>query len=691
MNKRILGTYRNYVTLLLIALLASCANTAGKNYTLAKVNDKGYLTDPFTQVGKDWDQHIEEVNGNLEIRLADHFLAYLASLGQPELIIFSRATITDPNDRTKKIVYEQILLNTEDQATYSAGNQGGGGTLKDVVLLPSIKYRNQDIRLELRVIELDSEDNERAKSVINQAAQTGGTFKLVAGPEITAIAGALNFLVANNKDDVEFSVDIGISPKTPRQTASSGDLTDVVLQPRVGTWVIVKTELPGRLYFAGDTFSIASDALVWTLANAIKLGTLNVANWWNNDKDQADNYMRLFGNPLGLSSVAVTEPRMKDDKFRHVEGRFFTSCGYQFTDPTKEHAFPMMYHAGSVHVEYPCTSKDASGNVVSDPRLIPFRDKSYVALSFSSPVAAVDATALASLSDKIADLNIATTQLKGAEFDKELKAAMNAIETIAHVRNTLDTASEQMTKAQDAETISKAQSENYAALETKLDELDIDDAAKKRILTSTKIDLENAETLAKKNLNTEREQNAEQKMRESGIQLSTVNIDANVDPQTITMVTALTVNTIRFTQNGVVVATAVAQADRNAAGVFDLTLSGLSALKGEYELEFYTSTGVKKLPVYVSPKACTNPVDLDALRNALNADGGILNPDSHPSRSWQVCAASFKDCEIKLALGWKSNDQPNRTVAETQSFLNQELASRSINIYETQLTPKACD
>ncbi|MEM1187964.1 MAG: hypothetical protein AAGI72_05545 [Pseudomonadota bacterium] len=672
--------------------LISCANTAGKNYTLAKVDRAGYLTDPFEHVGNGWDEHVDSINGNLEIRLADHFLAYLASLGQPELVIFSRATITDPSDRTKQIVFEQILLNTEDQSTYSAGNQGGGGTLKDVVLLPAVKYRNQDIRIELRVVELDSADNERTQSVINQAAQTGGTFKLVAGPEITAIASALNFIVANNTDDIEFSVDIGISPKTPQVQAYNGALTDVVLQPRTGTWVIVKTELPGRLYFAGDTVSVASDSIVWALANTLKLGTLNVANWWNKDKDQSDNYMKLFGNPLGLSSVAVTEPRVKDDKISHYEGHFYTACG-SVSNPLNDNVFPLVYKSGSLQVEYPCKGTNSSGEEVTIPRLIPFRDKSYLALTMSSPALAVDAKALASLSSKISDLNIATTQLKGAEFDKELGAVMEAIESIAHVRNAMDVTEDQMASAEDQDTISMVRGENYEILKKKINALDIDEDSKTRILSSARIDMEKAESRAKRNLRISRESNAVQKMNEAGIFLKTASTTASYDPQAIPLESDENINNVLVSSGGVVdeKATASVTPVPNANGHYLLTLARTDHLDGSYELDFFTASGMKTIPIYVSPQACAPSDDIEGVIDSLNADGGPLNTDSHATKSWRVCSARTSSCDrVDLEVGWKSVDAPSRTAEDAKRIVEDELAKADLSVNEVRLTAAPC-
>jgi hypothetical protein len=471
----------------LLALTPGCTQlTAGKSYMLTKTDASGYLRDATmvfsnadAPTAGNWDRPVQST---LEIRLGDYFSKYLQSLDLPEVVLFSRVVVRDPTSSDKekgKIVYERVLLNTEANSDYTAANQGAGSAMRDVILLPSILYDRQDITVSLRLIELDQADNERFKSLLSAVAATTASFQPEATMAISAAQAALGFLLANNPDDLEFTYDFGLSPDSGTSVArirqqmmdsqlptgvAASESHDLVLQPRIGTLTVLKTELPDRLVFPTDKVALVTDGVRWGAMSAVRLGTLNFFNWFNEDKGY-DRYSRAFGQPLQPSYQAMDEPLMDDNGYvYHVDYYPVTSvvggakCG---ASPSGKSGF--WNAVADMGTGEPKRLRMINGNLAYEDchgqtGLTPFREKSYLTFSIDSPAKGVAVSDLAKLTDSVKDLGIRTTQLSPKEFADALKVLTDSLNQVAVAQNAKSDGNRQVagaTDLTDAATVAK--------------------------------------------------------------------------------------------------------------------------------------------------------------------------------------------------------------------------------------------
>lgn len=464
---------RSLWTVVLIVNLAlglSCAQfSAGKTYTLAKVDRETFLVDPSLQLGEDptspdhWD---DPVGGTIEIRLADHFIKYLTTLGRPEVVIFSRVVVRDPSRSERGIVFERVLQNTEDPNAYTAANQGAGNSARGIVLLPSMKYAQEEISISLRIVELDQADNERLENLLHAAAAGAAQFYPEGASAISLTQAVLSFVIANNPDDLEFAIDIGLSPSSGRYAndrlraqvedsqLSSGAADapiiingrrDVTLQPRIGHLAIIKTELQQRPAYKSDLIGVAAEGIRWSLMNALKLATLDALNWASEDKE-FDAYSRLFGQPLRVPTEGLREPAPDEQgRISHVDLSTVNTAwslarwnGFDQGGNLK----PLAYRHGQLVVI------DDDADAAQKVRW--FSDKSYLVLTIDSPMKGLPVSELPKLADDISELKIRTTQLSPAEFRLELSRVTCAVTKLATVRNAKAEANSSIADAPDA-------------------------------------------------------------------------------------------------------------------------------------------------------------------------------------------------------------------------------------------------
>lgn len=421
--------------LLLVALAslltAGCAQlTAGRSYVLAKQDRDGYLRDvheklnPPTSLREanhpanidSWD---ELVINNLEIRLSDFFIKYLQALDRPEVVIYSKVTIRDRASTDEPVVINQVVLDSEDPSAHTAANQGAGGSLKNVpAILPSLRYEGQDITISLRIIEVDRDDNQRLSAILNTVGGVASSLDPSSAAAISAAQAVLSFIIANNPDDLEFAFDFGLS-RNPASLSSSDLLPlpggsdwnverDLVIQPRIGRLVIIKSEHPNRAVYPTDQIALVTDSIRWVLMKATKLATLNLFNLYNEDKEY-DRYARYFGYPLMVPLEGLEEPRLIAGYWHHVDFNPIRSLNpyYRGNELTK----PLRFAGGTLGY----TGSDEPDALTS------YDDKSYFALAISSPEIGVTLKEAKSLSVSLDALKLNTSQLDPETFAKRLE------------------------------------------------------------------------------------------------------------------------------------------------------------------------------------------------------------------------------------------------------------------------------
>lgn len=356
----------------------------------------------------------------LEIRLSDHFVRFLNALGAPELVIFTRCRIRAADGSQPEVVYDRVLMNTEDQELTQAGLQGAGGSLRDVVVLPSIEYSNEDILLSIRVLELDQGDNQRIGKLLQAASAASAQLKTASAPELSAFQAVVSFLVANNPDDVEFALDLGLSANASTTFTSNADglpsphsTKTHTITPRIGMLAAIKTEGVDRLVIPQKYEQYLPQVLTWTIANVARLVTLDLFNALPGRIDY-DAYSDFFGDPLRVPSNTLVEPAFANGTLQH---RMNID---DLDSPESRREF-------FVTDRSLCTRAPTGENSVPEP----FRDKSYVLLSVQSPSKGVAVKELANLSDSLEKLKLRTTQLTGAELQKLLEQIKADVQTRA--------------------------------------------------------------------------------------------------------------------------------------------------------------------------------------------------------------------------------------------------------------------
>lgn len=395
-----------------LPLPACSSSSTAKSYSLGKMARDGTLVpiDDVMNTSADTADRFDrlvEPDDCLEIRLADHFVRFLNAVGSPEVVIFTRCRIRSPDSTSADIVYDRVLMNTQDQELTQAGLQGAGGSLRDVVVLPAVEYKGEDILLSIRVLELDQEDNQRVGKLLQGAAAASAQLKTATAPELSAFQAVVSFLVANNPDDIEFALDMGLTSNASMTFTRDGDvlpggttLTSHVITPRVGMIAAIKTEGVGRIVVPQKYEQYLPQGILWAVENVARLVTLDLFNALPGRIDY-DAYSDFFGDPLRVPSNSLVEPTFVDGTMIHrvdVDGA---------DSPTNRETFVVRDRS-----LFTTTSKGA--DAVPEP----FRDKSYVMLSIQSPSTGVPVKELAAISDSIDDLKLRTTQLTAEELAK---------------------------------------------------------------------------------------------------------------------------------------------------------------------------------------------------------------------------------------------------------------------------------
>ena len=275
----------------------------------------------------------EDPTGYLGVTLNGGFLPYLQSVARPEIAIFARASIRERNQPDEALVWEKVYLNSSG-GDFIALNKRASLPRLDIPILPPILYEGQDVFIEIRVIELDQEDNARLMTLVNAASRAAATFQPASSAGISVFQTALSFIASNNPDDIEFQFDFTLSDSGQTATFDHDGTPrrfDSVLRPRVGTFAVIKTEHAGRLKVPSNYLRVAESGARYAMAELLRVGTLGIVNWpWARAgcklrsltrltpedcratdaavSDSADLYHRLLGRPFGLDYGATEVP-----------------------------------------------------------------------------------------------------------------------------------------------------------------------------------------------------------------------------------------------------------------------------------------------------------------------------------------------------------------------------------------------
>jgi hypothetical protein len=454
-------------------LVGGCTTlSAGSRYTLAKMNRDGALIEGRRVIedpngSDDYDQIAPRKT--IGVKLNSGFVRYLQSIQRPEIAIFVKAVVREPNKPDEGVLWEKVYLASEDEKAHIVLNKNSAFPRSDIYVLPPISYYGQDITIQLRVIEIDKDDNARIKTLLSAAAATTAEFKPEAAVAISVVQTVLNFLVANNADDIEFSYDIQISRdigdivRSAEAGAPAGTL-DLALSPRAATYVAIKTEHKDRMNLPSDYIQVTTSGVRYALAQVLKIGTLGILNWPMFNPDE-DRYLWIMGRPFAVDfdswappvfangRLIVNEDGQQPIRHKWPIRRLPAGVGGSpYESPRREllllneEVWTRQQRKPSA---LPCYDQSVGGDTVAPVaghggtkslasacyELRPFTDQSYMVFSVVSPDEAVDAGLLKAALDASEEVKkldeLHTTQMSTADFTEHVTAIADSVKTIA--------------------------------------------------------------------------------------------------------------------------------------------------------------------------------------------------------------------------------------------------------------------
>jgi hypothetical protein len=309
-----------------VVLLSACAtNTGGRHYTLAKVDRYSSLVPARSLLDEEEGDAIgdgldELVDGYFGITLDSGYIRYLQSIVQPEIAIFSKVAVRKPEEvgEDAGFVFQNVYLASESDGSNMELYKDSSFPRSDIEILPPFEYNGEIITVQLRVIEVDSDDNERVKhliKLISLAATTAAVGLPESAAAISVFQSVLTFLTENNSDDIEFAYDFQLSSASNDLVVERNYLEDMVLQPRLGTYVVIKTEHPDRVRMPDSLLGLLGESALWVVSKVVKVATLNLFNWTIFGEPQGDRYNRLFGRPFTIETGSWQLPEATDGWF----------------------------------------------------------------------------------------------------------------------------------------------------------------------------------------------------------------------------------------------------------------------------------------------------------------------------------------------------------------------------------------
>ena len=429
------------VCLSLIYLTGCTALASGRYYTLAKVNRQGEMIEAHRVIeSSDNKDVLDKVipNGNIAIKMNRGFVRYLEAVERPEVIMFIRATVQDPQKATPDQVWQKVYLSSEDKDAHIILNKNSLIPREDVFLLPPVAYSNQDILIELRIVELDKEDNQTALQFVNAAASVAAVWQPESAAVISAFQTALQFIVENNLDDIEFAYDIQISNNATTVVQRNNKNYDLALAPRVGTYALIKTEHIDRFNYPNSWFDATTSGARYFVAQVAKVATLGVFNWnaltYN---PQEDFYLKIMGRPFGVDFESTTVPYFRDGELFVSRDYFYYQKGsYPGADEQQ------FFFEGNGLASAPSECCNIDESQASKALKTPYQDHSYLAFSIISPKLGLALEQLAQISGVEEDLkaieNIRTNQLSSKEIAESLGKVTNSLKAVVIHKKLLD-------------------------------------------------------------------------------------------------------------------------------------------------------------------------------------------------------------------------------------------------------------
>ncbi|MCA8955647.1 MAG: hypothetical protein KDC87_06220 [Planctomycetes bacterium] len=309
-----------YAALAALCLLAGGCNvlSSGRKYTLAKIDRQGNLVEPHRRLPPA-DDGLERVPRRLSVVLNGGFIRYLDAVDRPEVAIFARVKVRKPNEAEETLVFEKVYLMSENASEQLVLAKDTFLPREDIPLLPGIEYDGKDeIYVSLRVVELDSADNDRIRSLVNAAASATATIDPHTALGASVFQTVLTFLTRNNPDDIEFQFDFALIPGSDRPTVVVDQSERyLVLPPCIARYAVLKTEHRDRLIYPDNYFDAAQHGVRYLLASLLKIGTLGVCNWtvwnWLGGDPEDDFYLKIMGRPFATDRSAWRLPEFTHD------------------------------------------------------------------------------------------------------------------------------------------------------------------------------------------------------------------------------------------------------------------------------------------------------------------------------------------------------------------------------------------
>ena len=430
-------------TAFVMSFLISCSTiSSGKKYTLAKVNRDKQLIEPHRLLKDSNLDLLDEVNPTdvLSIVMHSGYLPYLHEVGRPEVAIFVSAKIRAKDKPLEELLWERVYLNSEADGSFLVVNKDSFLPRKDITLLPAIIYDGQEILISIRIIEMDQADNERMKSLVAVAAAAASTFQPEAAGAISVFQNILNFIIENNADDIEFQYDFTLAESLgPFHYYKGKQKFDMVLNPRINTYALIKTEHRERPIIPYGYADSAQNGLRYGVAEILKFGTLGILNWsmWcdyvfpckhMDIKDQDDLYHAILGRPFAPVRDSFVPPI-------YNEKRLLTTTG----------DIPGIFEIVGNNIK-----------VKNNEQLFDYEDQAYLIFSVLPDTQGVDITTLQKIAKEkkfIENLQLNTTQLSPADFKKHLDPILKAVEGFVAERNIREQCTARINKAETPEAI----------------------------------------------------------------------------------------------------------------------------------------------------------------------------------------------------------------------------------------------
>lgn len=219
MKPRFLRPHAIILTAVLAGLLiltgCSYSRTEGRKTTLALVDDNYALVPASLKERKVLDSAPARpvaINEYFGIKLNNMYMRYLEAVGRPEVVMFIRVWARPINGgdalaaAKEELVWQNVFFNSEDADNHMIFSKNGWLQTRDLTIMPPFKYEGQEVRVQLRVIEMDQADNDRTKAIIAAAAATAATFNPEVATSAAIFEAVLNFVTTSNSDDIEWDL-----------------------------------------------------------------------------------------------------------------------------------------------------------------------------------------------------------------------------------------------------------------------------------------------------------------------------------------------------------------------------------------------------------------------------------------------------------------------------------------------------